>query len=272
MHLELAKLAHLQDLEKQTAVLAARVADYARRVAAREAARNQAGRELEDNKKALLQEAAARRRMELDTGELREKMGRYRAQLESVQSEGQATALQHQIGFCKQEIDRIEEVEFTSLMRTESLENQQRALHETLANLGQALENEKSAAQIGRERDTAQQAEIAKEREVLRREIDPTVLGEYDRISSAHRPAVAQVEGQRCSVCQMMLRPQQWNEVRAGAMHFCESCGRFLFYDPPVDLSDAVQLPSSAKKPVGPAHPAKPSAPRAGHDRPVRED
>lgn len=272
MHPELAKLAHLQDIEQQSSALTARMADYGRRVAAREDNYKAAGRELEENKKALANEAAARRRMELDTDELRDKMGRYRAQLEAVQSEGQASALQHQITFCRQEIDRIEDIEFASLMKTESLETQQRTLHESLANLNMALENERTEARLGRERDTAQRAQLEEEKKSLREEIDAKLLAEYDRISSAHRPAVAQVDGQRCSVCQMMARPQQWNEIRAGALHFCESCGRFLYYNPPVDLSDAMQIPPSAKKPAGPVHPAKSSASRAGQDRPMRED
>ena len=253
MHPELAKLAHLQDVEQQSSALTTRRGEYGRRIAAREAAHSAAVRELEGNKKALLQEAAARKRMEMDTGELRDKMTRYRAQLEAVQSEGQASALQHQIDFCRQEIDRIEELEFASLMQTESLETQQRTLHESLANFAQALADEKTAAQLGRECDDAEQSELAREVKNLRSEIDPKLLAEYDRISSAHRPAVAQVERQRCSVCQMMVRPQQWNEIRAGTMHFCESCGRFLFYNPPVDLSEAIQIPSSAKKPLSPA-------------------
>lgn len=248
---ELAKLAHLQDVEQQAAALSARLAAYPQKIAARQAALGNAARELEENLQALNRETAARRRMESDTADLRLKIVRYRAQLDNVQSDSQARALEHQLAFCKQEIDRIEELEFSSLMDTEALETSQRGLHETLANLKLALAAEKADAEAGQLRDRAERATLIHERDQVRVSLEPSVLAEYDRISAARKPAVARVEHQRCSACQMMVRPQRWNEIREGAVHFCESCGRFLFYDPAVDLRDAIDLPVSGKKPVG---------------------
>jgi hypothetical protein len=116
-----------------------------------------------------------------------------------------------------------------------------------------------------------QLAELQQERASLRDGIEPSMLVEYDRIAGGKKNAVARVENQRCSACQMMVRPQRWNEIRGGAVHFCESCGRFLHYDPAVDLSDAIQLLPAAKKPSGPAHTTSPSA-ATGSDHPKRED
>ncbi|MHB8302229.1 MAG: zinc ribbon domain-containing protein [Acidobacteriaceae bacterium] len=275
MHPELAKLAHLQEVERQSTALTAQIAGHGRRVAARKAALTETLRQLDDNQKALAQESAARRRMESDTDDLRQKATRYKAQLEGVQSEGQAAALQHQIAFCKQEIDRIDEMEFASLMRTESLETHQRLLHETIANLEQALLQEQADARLAEARDRAQQAELAQERDAVRQSVDTTLLAEYDRIVSGHKLAVAEVEAQRCTICLMMVRPQRWNEIRAGEVHFCESCGRFLFYNPPVDLADAVHLPPASKKPAGLAQEAgqyPDAATAVGHDHPTRKD
>ncbi len=271
MHSEIAKLAHLQDVEQQAAALTTQMAAYSQKISAREQALAQTSRELEENQEKLVKEAASRRRMESDTEDMRLKRARYVAQLDGVQSDSQAKALEHQIVFCKQEIDRIEELEFTSLMQTETLETQQRTLHETIANQKQGLAAEQTDAQLGRDRDKALLSELNGERAIVRGSVEPSLLAEYDRLSSARKNAVAFVERQRCSACQMMVRPQRWNEIREGAVHFCESCGRFLYYNPAVDLSADIKLPSVAKKPANPVTTAAQTA-ATGSDYPARED
>lgn len=271
MHTELTKLVHLQELEQQVASLTAQIAGYSQKISAREAALAESTRSLQANIQAQAKESAARRRMESDTEDLRQKSARYRAQLEDVQSDSQMKALEHQIVFCKHEIDRIEELEFTSLMQTEALETQQRTFDETIANLKLALANEKTAAQVGRTRDEMQRDELIHERGTIRASVEASLLAEYDRISAARKNAVAHVEQQRCSTCQMMVRPQRWNEIREGAVHLCESCGRFLYYDPAVDLTDAIHLPTPSKKPAGPVKTASQST-ATGSDHPMRED
>ncbi|MGH9615492.1 MAG: zinc ribbon domain-containing protein [Acidobacteriaceae bacterium] len=270
MHEELEKLVHLQDLEQQAKTLEYEIAQYRGRVEVREAAVYDTDRLLEQNATALEKEAMARRRMESDTEDFRQKTARYRAQLDDAKSDGQVKALEHQLKFCQREIDRIEELEFKSLMETEALETRKRSLHETRASQIQALESEKATSQLGRERDKLKLAELYRQRDGARESADAKLLADYDRMARAHKLPIATVEQQRCSACQMMVRPQRWNEIRQGEVHFCESCGRFLYYSQVVDLSDAMHLPATGKKPAGLA-PAG-STQDAGHAQPTGSD
>lgn len=246
---ELVKLAQLQELEHHISELNARIAGYPEKIAEREAALTDTAEKLAETDRELTKESAARRRMESDTEDFRQKDARYQAQLDTAQSDNQVHALEHQISFCKQEISRIEDLELASLMRTEELETQKTTLNETAANQKVALEKEKIASQESLAQDKTELTALTGEHGALRSAVDVALLAEYDRIVRTRKNAVAEIEEPKCSACQMAIRPQRWNEIREGALHLCESCGRFLYYNPPVDLTDAIALPSTAKKP-----------------------
>jgi uncharacterized protein len=80
-----------------------------------------------------------------------------------------------------------------------------------------------------------------------RAEIDENALSNYDRISKAKGTAVAEALNQKCMACQMMVRPQRWNDLRDRGndetMMTCESCGRLLYYDPARDAPQRKTVP-----------------------------
>jgi predicted nucleic acid-binding Zn-ribbon protein len=90
-------------------------------------------------------------------------------------------------------------------------------------------------------------AAVEEKRKTERAEIGETALSTYDRIAKAKGTAVAEALNQKCTACQMMVRPQRWNDLRdrdnEETMMTCESCGRLLYYDPARDSPERKTVP-----------------------------
>src|SRR5205807_4927667 len=62
------------------------------------------------------------------------------------------------------------------------------------------------------------------------------------RVSRFRGSGISEVRDQKCMACQVMLRPQTYNEVRAGKTAvFCDSCQRILYFNPAEELVDHQQ-------------------------------
>ena len=58
--------------------------------------------------------------------------------------------------------------------------------------------------------------------------------------------AVAEVVDGRCKACQIVLRPQYFQDVkRTESMLFCESCQRILYYNPPQSFDGLAAAPDA---------------------------
>ena len=107
------------------------------------------------------------------------------------------------------------------------------------------MEAEKSQA---RERTAADQKELdalQQQRAEWVAKLPKTTLSAYDRIRKKVKgtTVVAEAANGRCSACQINLRPQFLQDLRKGdQLMFCESCGRFLYYNPPVSFEDAAAV------------------------------
>jgi predicted nucleic acid-binding Zn-ribbon protein len=195
----------------------------------------------------LAKEEALRRRQESDVKDHQAKIARVRKQMDMATTTVQVTAFEHEIAFAQAEINKLEDAEIESMERSEGLEAQKGLADEALADATATLERERVRAMETITQDKTLLADVEEKRKAERAEIGESALSTYDRIAKAKGTAVAEALNQKCMACQMMVRPQRWNDLRDRSndetMMTCESCGRLLYYDPARDSPQRKTVP-----------------------------
>jgi predicted nucleic acid-binding Zn-ribbon protein len=255
MNQDLEHLVILQAQDLELRRLRQELADAPVRVAAAQTARAKAEVALTSATQSLAKEETLRRSQQLDVASLQGKIARLQKQMESATSAAQITALEHEISFATQSISRLEDEELASMERTDQYETARAAADTLLATTTATLAAERArAAQLLREHTLAI-ASIEAERVALRPLIDEARLSQYDRIAKAKGTGLSEALDHKCTACQMMIRPQRWNDLTGrdflDTIFHCETCGRMLFYDPrrdaPVRWSPGDRLASATK-------------------------
>jgi predicted nucleic acid-binding Zn-ribbon protein len=248
VHSDLVKLIVLQGLDLEAKALREEMAALPKHVQALEAKAKATVGQRAVVLDLIAKEEAARRRIESDVQDLRQKIERTRKKIDMATTTVQVTALEHEVAFAAAEIVRLEDAELEGMERSEALEAQRVLADAAVAETQATLDRERGRAAETLARDRVLLVEVDAKRERLRAEILESPTGEaslsaYDRIARGKGTAVAEALNQKCMGCQMMVRPQRWNDLRdnsqespsAQQLMTCENCGRLLFYDPARD-------------------------------------
>ena len=154
---------------------------------------------------------------------------------------------EHEIAFAQAEVSLLEDAEIESMERSEGLEAQRGLADAAVEEAKETLARERVRAAEVMAADKVALAEVDERRVAERTEIDEAALSTYDRIAKGKGTAVSEALNQKCTVCQMMVRPQRWNDLRDRSndesMMTCESCGRLLYYDPARDSPQRKTVP-----------------------------
>lgn len=245
MHPDTHLVIQLQTLDQRIAALDKEVAALPKHIAVIEKALDSHLRKLEADKAASAANQKDRKKLDGDIQIHQQKISKLRDQMLGAKTNEQYRAFQHEIEFVEKEIRQAEDRILELMSQSEPLEANVKKAEAALKVEKEQVEKEKAAARERTAADQAQLDQLKKERTEATAKLPPAILTSYNRIRKKwnNGAAIAEVVGGRCTACQIVLRPQYMQDLKRGEqLMFCESCGRFLYYNPPVNVEDGTRL------------------------------
>lgn len=242
MHPDVHLVIQVQELDQKIAALEAEVAQLPRHIASIEKALDSHLRKLEADKAALAANQRDRKKHEGDIQMAQQKISKLRDQMLGAKTNEQYRAFQNEIEYAENEIRKAEDQILELMTQSEPLDAAVKAAEAALKQEQQQVNAEKKVAEERTAADKQQLAAAAASRAETLGKLPRNVVLSYERIRKKWRgTVVAEVLEGRCTACQMLLRPQFYQDLRRGGeLMYCESCGRLLFYNPPVSFENAV--------------------------------
>ena len=234
---DIENLLRLQEADKEIRRLQDEIAELPKRVAAIEQKLAGTKAQLEKAQTNIKADEAARRKHETAITDLRGKISKYRDQSLEVKTNDQYKALLHEIQFAEKEIAATEDKILELMVNADTRAGEVKAAQAELKAETAEIEKEKEQARLRTAEDEKLLAEWKGKRDQLRSGIDDDLLRHYERVSKFRGTGISEVRDHKCMTCQVMLRPQTYNDVRSGQqIVYCDSCQRVLYLNPADEL------------------------------------
>jgi predicted nucleic acid-binding Zn-ribbon protein len=240
---DIENLLKLQEVDKEIRRLQDEIAEFPKRVAAIELKLAGTKTQLEKAQTAVKADEAARRKHDTTISDLRGKISKYRDQSLDVKTNEQYKALLHEIQFAEKEIAATEDKILELMVNADSRDKEVKAAQAEAKAETAEIEKEKDQARQRTAEDEKLLAEQRAKRDQLRTGVKEDLLRQYERVSKFRGSGISEVRNQKCMACQVMLRPQTYNEIRSGQqIVFCDSCQRVLYFNAADELVDQKPL------------------------------
>jgi uncharacterized protein len=232
---DLERLIQLQEIESRAAVASKAIADAPGRIAALDALLQSATTALATAKQSLADNQAARRSIDKDLIADQQRLEKYKDQVMAVKTNEQLHAMQHQMKAVEEEISQREEKVLVNMLEADEINANIKKAEAALKAAQAKVAAERTAIETDITTQRAAVAECAAARDKIIAAIDNKgALETFQRIAKVRGTAVARAEGERCTICQVRLRPAVFAEVRKNdSLQQCDSCNRILYFIPP---------------------------------------
>ena len=192
-----------------------------------------ASAEVEKAREKLSLNQKKRRELEGEAQDLREKIKKYKHQLNEVKTNLEYRSLLKEIEETQQRIDKIEEEIIAKLLEADEIEEEIKKVSSEVAQGKELAEKEKEALHRQQQLAEDKKKQLLEEKSQLTPQIPPDQLELYHKIAAKRQGiALSPVHDEFCSLCHMRIRPQVINELKAGqTIILCENCGRILYWE-----------------------------------------
>ena len=229
---DLKRLVRLQQLETRIEHARATIAEAPERLAALDgqlAIREDAVARAQER---LAENHADRMSREKDLAAAQARLARFKDRLMEVKTNKEYLAMQKEIAGAERDTRSIEDLILENLLAGDELGGDVKRAEIDLAAERPAGEEERRAIETkGQELENDIARELAQRQHVVG-DLDPEALALYEQVARARRGvAVAEARAGHCSICNVRLRPQVFNEIRRNERVIqCESCQRILYF------------------------------------------
>ena len=228
--MSIAQLVELQDIDSQLEDLNSLLGDLPKMVDELNEKENSLKDRVEADKVTLKEINLNSSKSEKVNSEIQEKINKLTDQLFLVTNNKQYDALTNEIEHLKEQKKENEELLISNLEEKETLEKNINDNEASLEELKTDLDVRRNKLDEALSETADEKAALENSRKKQVTEIDDNTMQVYNKVISARSGiAVVPLSGNSCGGCGAALPLQMVSEIRAGDLHNCQSCGRFVY-------------------------------------------
>ena len=228
--MSITRLVELQDIDSQLEDLNSLLGDLPKMVDELNEKENNLKDRVEADKVSLKEINLNSSKSEKVNSDIQEKINKLTDQLFLVTNNKQYDALTNEIEHLKEQKKENEELLISNLEEKEILEKNINKNEASLEELKTDLDVRRNKLDEALSETADEKAALENSRKKQVTEIDDNTMQVYNKVISARSGiAVVPLSGNSCGGCGAALPLQMVSEIRAGDLHNCQSCGRFVY-------------------------------------------
>jgi len=229
--MSITRLVELQDIDSQLEDLNSLLGDLPKMVDELNEKENSLKDRVEADKVTLKEINLNSSKSEKVNSNIQEKINKLTDQLFLVTNNKQYDALSNEIEHLKEQKKENEELLISNLEEKETLEKNINKNEASLEELKTDLDVRRNKLDEALSETADEKAALENSRKKQVTEIDDNTMQVYNKVISARSGiAVVPLSGNSCGGCGAALPLQMVSEIRAGDLHNCQSCGRFVYH------------------------------------------